>query len=48
MIGGIRGFQMVSGGGYGSTSAMRSLIQGVVIGVVLGLLITELKDLDIW
>ncbi len=47
-IGGIRGFQMVSSGGYGSSSAMRSVIGGVIIGVVLGLLIVELKDLNLW
>lgn len=44
-IGTVRCLQSAGGGGYRSTSAFRHIVRGVVIGLVLGLLISEFKEI---
>jgi hypothetical protein len=48
VLGGLRGLRMISVGGHGPTRPLRPLIQGLIVGVLIGLLINELKDLNIW
>lgn len=48
VIGGVRGLQLVAAGGYAGSTFMRHAIQGAVLGLVLGLLISELNDMNLW
>jgi len=43
-IGTVRCLQSAGVGAYRSTSAFRHIVRGVVIGLVLGLLISEFKE----
>lgn len=44
-VGGVRCLQAAGAGGYRSASVFRHLLRGVVVGLVIGLLVAELKEL---